>query len=128
MNLVILHRKLSTARELCKKYCFSVEAFPSNQSKQYCIQYMSGHSRAFLDVDFVSFVMRKALHYKTDQQRIVFKEDYQTIYYELSNVIVFNSEVEAKRALNNFMYYIYRRHGSLSDSVIRIAKERFSPF
>ncbi|WP_133174925.1 hypothetical protein [Heyndrickxia sporothermodurans] len=132
MNLVEKHRKLSTVKELCDKFAFTVEPFPGKQGS-YCIQYMYDkrydQRRAYLDKEFVSYVMRKALQTKTDHQdRLVFKVSYDTIYYDLNQVVVFDSYEKAKKALFNFMYFIHRRHGSLAFSIMVQAKNQYAPF
>jgi hypothetical protein len=132
MNLVEMHRKLSTVKELCEKFGFTVEPFPV-QKGLYCIQYVYDkrydQRRAYLDKDFVSYVMRKALQNKTDHQdRLVFKVSYEVINHDLSKVIVFDSEQKAKRALMNFMHFVQRRHGTLAFSVIVQAKHQHAPF
>ncbi|MCY7866039.1 hypothetical protein [Bacillus atrophaeus] len=128
MNLVDKHRKLSTANEMCKNHSFSVQPFPGKKGV-YCIEYVDGRRRAYLDNQFVSFVMRKALQYKTDHQdRLVFKVKYQIVQYDLSAVIIFDSETKARRALNNFMLFVKRKHGNLAGAVMQGAKRHVAPF
>jgi len=114
MNLVDLHRNLSTVRKMCIKYSFSVKPTPGIYGG-YSIQFKWHDRWQFVSDTFMKVMMYHAMHYKAEQMRKILKIDYQIRVIDFENVLVFESERKAKKAMHNLLLWLHRKHGNYLD-------------
>ena len=130
MNLVELYRKMSAIRELMDSFTFRVEPFPAVKGR-YFIVFKRNRTNCYVSLDFVNFIMNKAMQYKKNAQgRLVFKTSFELYQapFDIQQIVLFNSKEKAELALKNMLSYINKHHGSLAHSVIKQATSCEFPF